>query len=34
MKDMGIVMKEAKEKLGAQADGRTINEVAKEIIGV
>ena len=34
MKDMGIVMKEAKEKLGAQADGRTINEVAKEIMGV
>jgi len=32
MKDMGVVMKEAKEKLGAQADGRTINEVAKEIM--
>lgn len=33
IKDMGIVMKEAKEKIGAGADGRTINEVVKEILG-
>lgn len=32
MKDMGIVMKEAKAKIGAGADGRTINEVVKEIL--
>ena len=30
MKDMGTVMKSAKEKIGAAADGRTINEVVKE----
>ena len=34
MKDMGIVMKEAKAKMGASADGKTINEVAKEIMGL
>lgn len=33
IKDMGIVMKQAKEKIGAQADGKTINEVVKEILG-
>ena len=33
MKDMGIVMKEAKTKIGAAADGRTINEVVKELLG-
>lgn len=32
IKDMGIVMKEAKAKIGAAADGRTINEVVKEIL--
>lgn len=30
IKDMGIVMKEAKAKIGAAADGKTINEVVKE----
>lgn len=30
MKDMGKVMKSAKEKIGAAADGKTINEVVKE----
>ena len=33
MKDMGAVMKKAKEKIGAQADGKTINEVVKELLG-
>ena len=32
IKDMGIVMKEAKAKIGAGAYGRTINEVAKELL--
>lgn len=32
MKDMGPVMKEAKAKIGASADGRTINEVVKELL--
>ena len=32
MKDMGAVMKVAKEKIGAASDGRTINEVVKEIL--
>ena len=32
IKDMGIVMKEAKAKIGAGADGRTINEVVKELL--
>ena len=32
MKDMGMVMKKAKEKLGASADGKTINEVAKKLL--
>lgn len=30
MKDMGIVMKMVKEKVGATADGKTINEIVKE----
>ena len=33
MKDMGAVMKEAKAKIGAAADGRAINEVVKELLG-
>ena len=33
LKDMGIVMKEAKAKIGAGADGKTINEVVKELLG-
>lgn len=33
IKDMGIVMKEAKARIGAAADGRTINEVVKELLG-
>ncbi len=32
MKEMGIVMKEAKARIGAAADGRTINEVVKELL--
>ena len=32
MKDIGMVMKTAKESLGATADGRTINEVAKKLL--
>ena len=32
MKDMGKVMKSAKEKIGASADGKTINEVVKELL--
>jgi len=32
MKDIGPVMKEAKTKIGAGADGRSINEVVKEIL--
>lgn len=34
MKDMGAIMKEAKIQMGASADGKTINEVAKEIMGL
>lgn len=34
MKDMGAIMKESKVKLGASAEGKTINEVAKEIMGL
>ena len=29
MKDMGMVMKAAKEKIGASSDGKTINEIVK-----
>lgn len=32
IKDMGKVMSKAKEKIGARADGKTINEVVKEIL--
>ena len=32
MKDMGIVMKTAKEKLGVTADGKMINEIVKKIL--
>lgn len=32
MKDMGIVMKAAKERLGASADGKTINDIAKKLL--
>ena len=32
MKDMGPVMKEAKSRIGAGSDGRTINEVVKELL--
>ena len=32
MKDMGAIMKEAKAKMGDSAEGKTINEVAKEIL--
>ena len=32
IKDMGSVMKEAKSRIGASADGRTINEVVKELL--
>lgn len=32
IKDMGKVMSAAKGKIGAAADGRTINEVVKEIL--
>ena len=30
IKEMGIVMKNVKEKVGARADGKTINEIVKE----
>ena len=33
IKDMGPVMKEAKAKIGAAADGRAINEVVKDLLG-
>ena len=33
MKDMGIIMKEAKAVIGAGADGKTINDVVKELLG-
>ena len=32
IKDMGKVMKSAKEKIGAAADGKTINDVVREIL--
>lgn len=34
MKDMGAIMKEAKAKMGASAEGKTINEIAKKIMGL
>ena len=33
MKDMGVVMKEAKAEIGTAADGKSINEVVKELLG-
>ena len=33
MKEMGIVMKTAKERLGVTADGKMINEIVKKILG-
>ena len=32
MKDMGNVMREAKNRIGAGSDGKTINEVVKELL--
>lgn len=32
IKDMGKVMKSAKEKIGVSADGKTINEVVKSLL--
>ncbi len=32
MKDMGMVMKEAKAQIGTAADGKSINEVVKELL--
>lgn len=32
IKDMGAVMKEAKSQIGTAADGRTINEVVRELL--
>ena len=32
LKDMGIVMKASKEKIGASADGKTINEAVKKLL--
>ncbi len=32
MKDMGIVMKTAKERLGLTADGKMINEIVKKLL--
>ncbi len=32
MKDMGKVMKAAKEKIGARSDGKTVNEVVKKLL--
>lgn len=32
IKDMGIVMKTAKEKIGTAADGKTISEVVKRLL--
>ena len=32
IKDMGKVMKSAKEKIGAASDGKTINEVVREML--
>ena len=33
IKDMGAVMKEAKTQIGTAADGKSINEVVKELLG-
>ena len=32
IKDMGVVMKEAKAQIGTAADGKSINEVVKELL--
>lgn len=32
MKDMGIVMKKAKEQVGASADGKTVSDVVKKLL--
>ena len=32
MKEMGLVMKSAKEKIGAAADGKTISEAVKKLL--
>lgn len=32
IKEMGLIMKKAKEQMGIAADGKTINEVAKEML--
>ena len=32
VKEMGVVMKGAKEEMGASADGKTINEIVKELL--
>lgn len=32
IKDMGAVMKEAKAQIGTAADGKTINEIVKELL--
>ena len=33
LKDMGTIMKEAKQAMGTSADGKAINEVVKECLG-
>lgn len=33
IKDMGVVMKVAKQEIGTAADGKSINEVVKELLG-
>ena len=33
IKEMGLVMKTAKEKIGAAADGKTISDVVKKLLG-
>lgn len=33
IKDMGVVMKEAKAEIGTAADGKSINEVVKQLLG-
>ena len=32
MKDMGKIMKQAKEELGVTADGKMINEIVKKLL--
>lgn len=32
MKDMGMVMKASKEKIGASADGKTVSDVVKKLL--